>query len=740
MPLRRRQSESATSRAVDYAIVRILAEAPTLAEATPELLECIGEALGFELGAIWVLDRDEEIMRYVDTWQARGVEAENFLDLTRTISFAPGVGLPGRVWATGEPAIIGDVMREENFPRAAAAGEAGLHSAVGFPIRGKTGFLGVIEFYTTDIRRPSAELIELLTFSGGHIGQFIERMQGEEEVRRSEELKTAMLESALDGVIAIDHKGCILEFNPAAEKTFGYARADVLGEEMANLVVPPRFRDRHRRGLERFLATGESTILDRRIELTATRSDESEFPVELAIARIGTEEPPMFIGYVRDITDRRKKDEALQFLVRASAALDVSLELNETMQTLARLTVPYLADGCMVDLLELDGTIRRAAHAAADASWEPVLEELQRHPIDPSGPHPIARAMTTGQIELVPDVSEPFRREISQTEEYYEALSKWPAKSALIVPIRVRDRILGTMALASFSSERTYGADEISLLEELGRRAGNALENARLFDERTRIARMLQQSLLPPHLPHVPGAEVAARFQPADVVGEVGGDFYDVFDTGSGVWAIAIGDVAGRGPEAAAITVLARHTIRAASIREADPAAILKVLNEALRSQVEELRFCTAALGLLSLGDAGARLSLVSAGHPLPLLLRADGQVEPIGRPGTILGVVPEPTLVIEEVELAKNDTVVFYTDGVFQSRGGEAMFEVDELTLLVGGCAELNAVATADCIDEAVVHARREGGRDDAAILVLRVIGKAEEIAPRPDLVLVGQ
>src|SRR5438876_9970924 len=116
MPLRRRENESGISRTVDYAIVRILAEAPTLAEATPELLQRIGEALGFELRAIWVLDREEEILRYVNTWQAPGVDADDFLELSRTIRFAPGVGLPGRVWATGEPAWIEDVTRERNFP------------------------------------------------------------------------------------------------------------------------------------------------------------------------------------------------------------------------------------------------------------------------------------------------------------------------------------------------------------------------------------------------------------------------------------------------------------------------------------------------------------------------------------------------------------------------------------------------------------------------------------------------
>jgi len=385
MPLRRRENESSISRTVDYAIVRILAEAPTLTEATPELLQRIGETLGFEVGAIWALDRDEEILRYVNSWQAPGVDADEFLELTRTVSFAPGVGLPGRVWATDETVWIRDVTQETNFPRAAAAVEAGLHSAVGFPIRGKAGFLGAIEFFTKEIRKPYPDLTGLMAVAGGHIGQFIERTRAEEEVRRSEALKAAMVESALDALITIDHKGCILEFNPAAEKVFGYAREEVLGQEMAPLVIPPRFREGHRRGLERSLATGEGTILDKRIELRAMRADESEFPIGLAITRIGTQDPPMFTGYVRDITDRRRDEEALQFLVKASATLDASLDPDETLNTLARLTVPQLAGACMVDLLEQDGAIRRAAYAAADPSWGPCSRSFSAIASIPTG-------------------------------------------------------------------------------------------------------------------------------------------------------------------------------------------------------------------------------------------------------------------------------------------------------------------------------------------------------------------
>jgi GAF domain-containing protein len=213
------------------------------------------------------------------------------------------------------------------------------------------------------------------------------------------------------------------------------------------------------------------------------RADGSEFPVEVTITRIGADEPPMFIGYVRDISERKQDEQALQFIARASATLDESLELDEILEALAKLTVPYLADGCQVDVLEPDGSIRRAAAAAADPSLQPVVDELRRHRIDPEGPHPIARAARTGEMQVVPQITEPFRREIADTDAYYEALRRWPANSVVVVPLKSRGKVLGTVSLASFSPDRTYGLRELSLIEELARRAATAVRNARAFEE-----------------------------------------------------------------------------------------------------------------------------------------------------------------------------------------------------------------------------------------------------------------
>jgi PAS domain S-box-containing protein len=714
------------------AVLQILAESTTLNEAAPRLLAQIGGSLGWDAGAIWEVDQGMQVLTCVETWHAPARDARAFTELSRRISFAPGVGLPGRVWAGKEPSWVADVSREANFPRAQAAAETGLHGGIAFPLAVGDRVLGVMEFYSRDVGAPEASLVDTIASAGTRIGPFMESRQTEDDLRKGVALRSSMLESTLDSVIAMDHEGRILEFNAAAEATFGHRRDEAIGAEVAELLIPPNLRERHRRGLARYLAGGEGSMLDRWVELNGLRADGTEFPAELAVTRIGDEDPPKFMAYIRDISERKRGRESLQFLVRASDALDESLDLKSTLRALARITVPFLADACMVDLRAEDGSIERAASAAADETYEPVLDELRRHRIDADGPHPIARAMRTGQMEIVPDVSEPFRRDIAATEDYYNALQRWPAKSVVVAPMRLRGRVLGTLSLASFSAKRSWSTHELSVISELARRATNTIENARLFEERTRLARTLRESLLPPRLPELGGAEVAARFQPAASTSAVSGDFYDVFGVDDFDWAIAIGDVSGRGVEAVATTALARHTIRAVATHGATPIAVLTVLNDALLAQSPDLTPCTAVVARLSIGSAGARLSLASAGHPAPLHLHADGRVEPIVSSGTLLGVLGEPAFAEADVNLEVGDSVVFYTDGLISTYPDDRRQGFEELVSVVESCVDVNATVTAASIDKALLSAERGDLRDDAAILVLRILDPDE--APGED------
>jgi PAS domain S-box-containing protein len=342
----------------------------------------------------------------------------------------------------------------------------------------------VIEFFAGEVRQPDRDLLEVMAVSGSQIGQFMERARAEAEVRRSEELKSAILESALDCIITMDHEGRVVEFNSAAEATFGYEREAVVGEVMGDLIIPPSLRERHRRALDIYLATGEDHILNRRLELKAMRSDGSEFPVELTVSRIGTGDPPMFAGYVRDITERRRHDDALRFLADTSAALDASLDLDATLEKVARVMVPFLADACAVVLLEDDGLIKPVATAATDPAVEENLIELSAYPIDPAGPDPTAKALREGHLEIVPEVTESQIDDFARSPEHAELLRKFPFPvRGVVTPLRVRGRTLGAISFGYLGSNRGFSQDDLSLMEEIARRAAVAIDNARLFKE-----------------------------------------------------------------------------------------------------------------------------------------------------------------------------------------------------------------------------------------------------------------
>jgi phosphoserine phosphatase RsbU/P len=227
---------------------------------------------------------------------------------------------------------------------------------------------------------------------------------------------------------------------------------------------------------------------------------------------------------------------------------------------------------------------------------------------------------------------------------------------------------------------------------------------------------------LPSALPTIPGLETAARFRPAQRGLEVGGDFYDLFETDDGSWAIVVGDVCGKGPEAAAVTALARYTVRAVATRERSPSRVLSLLNEALLRQGPAAEFCTAAYGRLDCNGNGARLTMSVGGHPLPLLLRADGTVERVGRPGLLLGLQAGLKLTDHTLELHAGDTVILYTDGLTDAYAPDRTLDPDDLASLLASCAGRSASEIADRIQGAALDDDMKQPRDDVALVVVRL------------------
>jgi len=363
-----------SSPRTELAVARSLAETADPRDAVARALKAIAENLEWRLGAVWepALDRPEGL-RCVELWHGLGVDAGEFERASRELSLAPGEGLPGRVWQSGQAAWIADVLADSNFPRAEAARRAGLHAAFCFPIRSARGPLGVIEFFTGEPRELDSELLTTMAHLGDQIGQAVERRRDAETLRANEARHRAMLEAALDCVVTMDHEGRVVDFNPAAERTFGYRADEVIGREMADLIVPPELRERHRRGLQRYLATSKGTILDRRLEITGMRADGSTFPVELTITRIAVPGPPTFTGYLRDITDRK----AAEAEIKASRARIIQAA-DESRRRLER----DLHDGAQQRLVELALDLRMARQRLDDdpdearSLLEAALEEL----------------------------------------------------------------------------------------------------------------------------------------------------------------------------------------------------------------------------------------------------------------------------------------------------------------------------------------------------------------------------
>ena len=1048
------------------ALAVTLVESRSLADATPKALASIGRTLGWQLGTLWQVDQSGDALRVVDVWHGQEIEAAGFLGASRRKRFRRGEGIPGTAWELNQPAWVADVTSDEGYTRAQVARDAGLYAALAFPVLGEQGVLGVAEFYAREIKAPHPELLRLLRGFGSQLGQFIELRQAEEAARESEAIKTSIFETALDAVISLDPNGDIVEFNPAAERMFGFRREDVIGREMAELIIPETLREAHRSAMRRVVEGAEPRLLGQRLELTALRSDGSEFPIELSIAAIQADDAhrALFTGFVRDITSRkeiererasllvRERDyrraaeaahEQTEFIAEVGTVLDTALDYGQALEELARIAVPRLGDWCVIDVLDEDGSISRHAAAHANPDRHHLIQALREHyPGDVEAPRGLPFTIRTGESQLIPEVTEDMLEPgaLAQDEEHSRVLRELGFRSAIVVPLRARGRILGAIGLAlgddsnrrfepgdltyaedlarraalaldnsrlfterlraeeelrrsrdeldfilggvadgvtaqapdgslvyanraavetlgfttvdellttpvaqvmerfdmydergkpfpperlpgrialsgrepedavirfrrRFSAEdswsvvkakpildaegrvlmainvfeditehkeselrarflaeaaavladsleyektlqqvadlaiptfadgcmvdlvdqngqlsavamahrdpakiermeelrreypvdpraprgtghvfrtgdselyadldselirqaaqddrhrelmegigvtslmvvpmstggkrlgtitfslsepqRRYERADLSIAEELGRRAAVAIDNARLYNERSYIAQTLQNSLLPPELPNVAGADIAARFRPAGEATDVGGDFYDLFDTSHG-WGVVMGDVCGKGADAAAVTALARYTLRTLGVQETSPAEVLRKLNDALLRQRRDRRFCTVAYASLNVNGSGAAdVCLSTGGHPLPYVLRADGTVEAVGEPGTLLGVLPDVRLSDTAVRLERGDVLVFYTDGVTEARGAGGMLGADNLASVLAGCAGLDAESVAGRIESAALDIQEGSPHDDIAILVVRI------------------
>ncbi|WP_406419809.1 SpoIIE family protein phosphatase [Streptomyces sp. NBC_01614] len=467
-------------------------------------------------------------------------------------------------------------------------------------------------------------------------------------------------------------------------------------------------------------------------EAPARYSNEEALRLQFAADRIALAVESARLGELE-----RLRRGSLSFLVEASDLLAGTLDRDQTLALMAQMTVPTLATWC-------------AVYTIADQASEPYLsyvlhedEELidgiksllsKISPPDPV-PTPGARVWSAPAQAAHQAALRTSMRSLGLGEPPHRvrsgigigptlATASAVGGETVVLPLVARNRVIGMLTLGKPTDEH-FRQEILELAEDLSRRAALALDNARLYSERTAISQSLQRSLLPPELPEIDGVEVEVIYRAAGEGNEVGGDFYDLFPISDGAYGFAIGDVCGTGPNAAAVTGLARHALRLLAREGLSGPAVLERLNSAILDEGARSRFLTLLYGeLRPQEDGSAELKVVCAGHPLPLRLRQDGTVEPAAEPQPLLGVMDDLELYEQTVTLDPGDVLLCVTDGVTERREGSRMLGDDGLTDVLTTCTGLTAGAVAARIMRAVERFASDAPSDDMAILAMRVPG----------------
>jgi PAS domain S-box-containing protein len=571
-----------------------------------------------------------------------------------------------RVARTGEPLIDVDVSADREY------------LASYWPVQGAGDEIigvGIVVRDVTDRRRAERAL--------------------RDQTDRYEALLVA-LSDAGEGLLVLERDGRCAYANAAFEQLSGYTFPELAAmETVLDLVVEYEDETRRRGAVARL----DEGLVTPALPLTLRRRDGGLVALEVGGVRLDVEGRRQLVVVVRDVSERRQAEAERErllarssLLAEASELFDQSLDEAATLRSVARLCTRELAETCVI-------LLRDDPEPVASAARIPGGERALLAALAASPEHPLDTAVRTGAGLI--------------------------AGGAAVVPLVARGRVHGVLAAGL---DREPDDEDRALFEDLGRRAALALDSARLYAERDHVARTLQHSLLPRELPDIPGAELAARYLAAGSGNEVGGDFYDCYPTGSGDWALVIGDVCGKGAEAAALTALARYTLRAAALHTRRPRAVLEQLNAALLRDPVDYRFCTVLYASLTPHEDRLTACIAAGGHPLPLVLRASGEVETVGTPGSLLGIVEVPELTEEAVELAPGDALVLFTDGVTEA---DRSAGPERLAALLERCAGAGAATIAERVERDALAAHGGAARDDVAVVVVRAAGLPASFDP---------
>jgi Stage II sporulation protein E (SpoIIE)/GAF domain len=428
----------------------------------------------------------------------------------------------------------------------------------------------------------------------------------------------------------------------------------------------------------------------------------------------------------------REHRRRLKFLIDATATFDTSLDPAESLRKLAQAAIPDLAELCVIDLADHNGSITSTVAAAVDPSVARGVERLRREaPLDPEGSHPVARVLASGRPCVIDDLTDEHELALAaQSDDHQSFMREAGYRSAAVFPMTARGRTHGAMSFLHVRRGGRYGRGVLDVLEDLSGRAAMSFDNARLYAERTHVAQTLRRSLMPSVLPTIPGLELASFFRPLGAGSEVGGDFYDAFGDEQSFW-LVVGDVCGKGAEAAALTGFLRHTTVAYAREASSPGTVLAQVNRVMLDQDFDGRFATVILVNLRIFEDQVAVVAASAGHPAALLARAGGEARQFGERGSLLGVFADPLIAEVSTVLEPGDSLALYTDGLLEAHAPVRTLTPEEM---IGQLQGRSPAGAQDAIDALLgLVDLDEQVRDDIAILTVLVSQPAGSVARLP-------
>jgi PAS domain S-box-containing protein len=467
---------------LQYIVAQILAQARTEQDACAGVLSSICENLGWEWAACWM--RRGEELRLAGCWHGADCKTQEFDQISRACVFKIGEGMPGRVWAEREAIWIADFCADSEMPRRHAAARCDFHAAIGIPISGKE-FLGVIELFKRQPSAADAALLEMVSAIGAQAGQFLERKRAEKALAESQGLFQGVFQGARDAILLADNDGKLVEANAAASKLLGLERDELL-----------------ERNVWDFLAIEAPTSgLGQWAEILQTPGTEGEFTLrrgngataELDFRVTTNVIPGAHLVVLRDLTGRKQRERSARILAAAGAILGEGLDWGETVNRVARVAVPEFADWCILDLLTDEGAIERAAMAHANPQIEQQVRQVAKSiRIDPMRAFGSPNVIRTGKTEALEITPELFR--IAAGEENSHLLKELNLANSVIAPLKRQGRTFGALSFWRTKARGPFSAGDTELAEELARRAGWALENARLY-EAARVELQLREKV-----------------------------------------------------------------------------------------------------------------------------------------------------------------------------------------------------------------------------------------------------